>query len=170
MSGSGAQSSGTYDKEGLLARLRSSEERFLKSVAGVPEKLSTIRPHPDAWSIREVAEHVALVEPVVVASLKRAKAKETEPDLELDARILNAVMDRSLKLEAPEAFRPSGGFRSLSEAVAVFKRERKGTSLRHPIGPMDGYQYLLIMAAHPERHALQIDEIKNDPAYIKAEK
>jgi hypothetical protein len=68
--------------------------------------------------------------------------------------------------------------------VAAFKKERKATlefmaqytgdlrklGLQHPIGPVDGYQYMLLITAHPERHALQIDEIKNDPAYRKAGK
>jgi hypothetical protein len=39
----------------------------------------------------------------------------------------------------------------------------------HLLGTFDAYQYLLIMAAHAERHALQIEEIKHCPAYREAQ-
>jgi hypothetical protein len=39
-------------------------------------------------------------------------------------------------------------------------------SFMHPIlGEIDCHQAVLVMAGHPERHALQIEEIKASPAY-----
>jgi hypothetical protein len=68
----------------------------------------------------------------------------------------------------------------MAQSVAAFKDARSKTlefvrgasGLRHlkaqgPLGDMDGYQLLLMAALHTERHTLQIDEIKNDPAYSK---
>ena len=80
---------------------------------------------------------------------------------------------------APERAKPTGRYPSLKEAAEAFRaaRERSiafieslGEDLRqstclHPLGIFDSYQFIQIMALHAERHALQIEEIKNSPAY-----
>ena len=90
-------------------------------------------------------------------------------------------LDRSQKRQAPEQVLPAGQFPSLGTAIAAFKNARgqtiefvrgasaglRGLKAQGPLGDMDGYQILLLTALHTERHALQIDEIKNDPAYRK---
>ena len=38
----------------------------------------------------------------------------------------------------------------------------------HPaLGLMDGYQWILLMTGHTERHIAQIQEVKADPKYPK---
>ena len=38
----------------------------------------------------------------------------------------------------------------------------------HPVlGPMDGYQWLLLIATHSARHTAQIEEVKADPNFPK---
>jgi hypothetical protein len=45
----------------------------------------------------------------------------------------------------------------------------RGKMFKHPLlGELDGYQAVLVIAAHPQRHALQIEEIKASPEYTAA--
>lgn len=38
----------------------------------------------------------------------------------------------------------------------------------HPVlGPMEGYQWLLLIATHSARHTAQIEEVKADPNFPK---
>jgi hypothetical protein len=37
-----------------------------------------------------------------------------------------------------------------------------------PVGKMDGYEFILFIAAHSERHVKQIDEVKADPNFPKS--
>ena len=38
----------------------------------------------------------------------------------------------------------------------------------HPVfGPLDGYQWLLLLSAHSARHTEQIEEVKADPSFPK---
>ena len=58
----------------------------------------------------------------------------------------------------------TGSFSSDTERAAKDLRKLK---MQGPAGDVDGYQMLLMAALHTERHAMQVDEIKNDPAYRK---
>ena len=36
-----------------------------------------------------------------------------------------------------------------------------------PLGKLDGYEFVLLIAAHSERHTKQINEVKADPNFPK---
>jgi hypothetical protein len=170
------------DKQAMLGRLRISARRFLTALRDLSEEEAGIRAAPNAWSIREVAEHVALAEKGMLAALINGTPTQAEPDLSKDALIASRLPDRTQKQQAPERSRPTGQA-SLDVAAANFEDGRTRTigyveqavvnlrqvSVKHPLlGALDGYQLLLVMALHPERHILQIDEIKNCAAYRDA--
>jgi hypothetical protein len=178
---SSAVSTPDLDRESLIARLESSQERVLKKLAGVTEPLSVFRPGEDRWSIREVLEHLVLCEYRFLERVKNAEPSTAAPDFEKDAAVYARGLDRTEKRQAPEQVIPSGKFASLGQAMAAFREARRQTieylregsedlrklKAQGPLGDMDGYQILLLTALHTERHALQIDEIKNHPNYGK---
>lgn len=165
--------------EKLATELRSSRGRFLSVLEGVPETLAHVREAENSWSILDCTEHVCLGEQLMFASLEKRRPTETAPDLARDARIEVAALDRTRKGAAPEGTRPTGRYATLVEAAGAFRAARGRTivfvenldeDLRestsvHPMGIFDSYQLVRIMALHCVRHALQIEEIKNGPAY-----
>jgi hypothetical protein len=92
-----------------------------------------------------------------------------------EQRIRARAPDRSRPVAAPETAIPTGRFRSVDTALRAFVVSR-GRTLRfvqgctddlrekvaqHPIlGPVNCYEMLLMMAAHPRRHAAQIAEVR----------
>jgi hypothetical protein len=93
-----------------------------------------------------------------------------------EALIRARAPNRSRKVPAPEAAVPRGRYRTLEEALAAFTQARQltiayvegcGEDLRgkittHPILKVATcHETLLMMAAHPERHAKQIEEIRS---------
>ncbi len=87
------------------------------------------------------------------------------------------LRDRSQPGESPERIRPKGRFATREETIRTFEERRaaniayvRETSepLRerfapHPFaGVIDGYQWLLLLAAHTDRHAAQIEEIRRE--------
>ena len=83
--------------------------------------------------------------------------------------------NRRRKIAAPEVAQPNGRFGTLAEAVDSFCRDREQTlayiesckeDLRrlttdHPmIGAVSGQETLILMMAHPFRHAQQIREMR----------
>jgi len=108
-------------------------------------------------------------------------AESGSSDPAKDVSILALAHDRTRKNKAPERSEPKGRCDSLFEALERFRSARDRTlqfaesisveELRakvvpHPLaGTLDGYQLLTLMAVHPERHALQVEEIKTDPEF-----
>jgi hypothetical protein len=92
------------------------------------------------------------------------------------------VESRENKVKTSTALEPQNtGFNSVEEAVTSFKSNRgklidfvKNTNIdlrNHvatlPFGSLDGYQMLLFIGAHSNRHAAQMREVVADPGFPK---
>jgi len=171
----------------LLEQLQKSKTYFLDSIAGVTEAQWKFKPSPTAWSVAECAEHIILSEDFLFKTsqgiLKTpAVARLESSSSEVDHKLVTMVGDRSHKATAPEPITPSGKFATPADAAAAFteKRDRnmayaKTTTdelrvhvTKGPLGPMDAYQFLLLMASHTGRHTDQIKEVQANADYPKA--
>jgi len=160
----------------LLPRLVESRAIWLDSVEGVGEDESCWRSNADRWSILDCAEHVANVEHRILRTLQNAPAVAPVPaDALRENRIYDGVRSRDARTSAPEIVRPAGRYATLGEAVEAFVEKRRraieflagydgdlrAIGATHPVlGPCNGYEYTLIMAAHSIRHASQVREIR----------
>ncbi|HTR23555.1 MAG TPA: DinB family protein [Terriglobales bacterium] len=176
------------ERDAALKSLQSTHDAFLKSISGLSEKQWKFKPAPDRWSVAEVSEHIAVSESTIFGLVetkfmagpptpeKRAEIKAT------DEMILERVPDRSRKAQAPEFLKPTARFANEEDTIKAFEDARAKTmdyvkttqdDLRdhigpHPLlGPIDAYQWILLISAHSERHTKQIEEVKADPNFPK---
>jgi DinB superfamily len=161
------------DRDQLLEQLNAGRDEFLASLDGVTEEQAAARPLA-GWSILECAEHVAIVEENLRRRLmEQATPTDREMSREREAFIAAVAANRGRKVQAPEVAQPSGRFATLSEAVECFCLNRQQTiayiascqedlrrlTMDHPmIGAVSGQETLILMMAHPFRHAKQIQE------------
>ena len=170
----------------LLEQLETSKKNMLASIQGLSAAQWTFKPAPEAWSVQECAEHIILAENFIFGGAQQIlKTPVVErPALsneEVDRKIVAGVEDRSHKVKAPEAIVPSGKFATPEDAAREFTARRDKTiayvttttdDLRvhvgtGPAGPMDAYQFLLLLAAHSARHTAQIREVQANAGYPK---
>jgi uncharacterized damage-inducible protein DinB len=166
------------DKHRLLSLLRESRERFLSSFAGVHDDQSRRRPAEGCWSVLDCVEHVAGAETFMLGLLQGPRRPRPAGAPNREEMFLRRMIDRSVKAESPQGGRPRGRFANLEEARKQFEISRAGTigfvakntddlrrtEVRHPLpifGDVSAYEMVIIMAKHAERHALQIEEVKN---------
>ena len=163
------------DRDQLLEKLNSGRDAFLASVEDVTEEQAKARP-VTGWSILECAEHVAIVEENLRRRLMdQATPTGSEMSREREAFFAAVAANRGRKIQAPEVAHPCGRFTTLREAVECFCRNRGQTiayiascqdDLRrltadHPmIGAASGQEIIILMMAHPFRHAAQIWELR----------
>ena len=175
------------EREQALKLFQASRDNFLKSISGLSEKQWTFKPAPDRWSVAEVAEHITISETTIFGLVQKTMQSPADPAKReqvkgKDQLILERVPDRSHKAQAPEMLRPTGRWATEADLVKAFEDARKANmnyvrttndDLRdhffdHPVfGPMDGYQWLLLIATHSARHTAQIEEVKADPNFPK---
>jgi len=101
---------------------------------------------------------------------------------EQDQKLVVMVADRSHKATAPEPITPSGKFATPADAAKAFT-ELRDKSLAYarttnddlrvhitkgPVGTMDAYQMLLLMAVHTGRHTAQLKEVEANQDYPRA--
>lgn len=160
----------------LLDKLRESRAIYLDALAGAEDEESRWREAEGRWSVLDCAEHVANVEHRILRTLQKAPAvAPRDADPKRESELYARVSSGANRVAAPELVRPVGRYASLAEAAEAFAgtRERaiaflsgyegdlRAIGAVHPVaGPCNGYEYALIMAAHPIRHAQQIREIR----------
>lgn len=176
------------EREAALKSLQATHDAFLKSIAGLSEKQWRFKPAPDRWSVAEVSEHIAISESTIFGMVQsKIMTLPADPTQRAtvagkDEMILTRVPDRSHKAQAPEFLKPTNRWATEAELIKAFEDSRKATmdyvrttsdDLRdhfgpHPaLGPLDGYQWILLISAHSERHTKQIEEVKADPNFPK---
>ena len=183
-----ADSGAMNDKERayLLDQLEQSKKAMLASIKGLTPEQWTFKPAPAVWSVQECAEHIVLAETFISGMAQQvlktpAVPRPEKSNAEFDHQLAIMIQDRSHKATAPEPIDPAGRAASLTPTAAAkqFTEKRdqneeyvKTTSdeLRThvgpgPVGPMDSYQVLILMATHTARHTAQIKEVQANPNY-----
>ncbi len=176
------------EREAALKLFQTTHDNFVKSITGLSEKQWKFKPAPDRWSVAEVAEHITVSETTIMGLIQHplmqspAAPEKREQVKGKDQLILTKVPDRSHKAQAPEMLRPTGRWATEADLAKAFEDARKANmdyvrttndDLRdhffdHPVfGPLDGYQWLLLLATHSARHTAQIEEVKADPNFPK---
>lgn len=177
------------ERRDLLAKLDASQKKLFAAIQGVSATQWHWKPAPDRWSIGEVTDHLDLAEIRTLELVQGltagapAAADQKAETAGKDQRIAAEIPDRTQhRMMRPDFLAPTDRWAGPAAFEKEFLANRartiayvKGTrdDLRahaapHPeMGLMDGYQWLILIAAHDERHTAQILEIQAMPGYPK---
>jgi hypothetical protein len=169
--------------------LKQSREQVFGSVKGLSEAQLKFKPADDSWSVEDCLKHIAITEQalwgMLDGNLKQPATPEKRSEIKIsDDDLIKKVEDRSNKVKTYDPMKPENTpFKSAAEAIASFKQNRDKlidyaknttTDLRNhvviglPFGPIDGYQFILFIPAHTNRHLQQINEVKANPNFPKS--
>lgn len=166
------------EREFTEDHLAETQQRLLTVTKGLSEAQLNFKPSPEAWSIAECVEHLAISEGMIGGMLTGALKTPADPSkrdsvLNSDEKLLGMVSSREKKMKTGEPFEPSGKFGSHEETVAAFVTKRgehieyiqttsddlRNHYAKSPVGTIDGLQILLFMSGHTERHVKQMEEV-----------
>ena len=173
------------DRDKGIAYLEKTRDGVVEATKGLSDAQWTFKAGPERWSVAQTLEHIALAEDYIFQNItanimKAPKGAADRDTAKIDAMVLAMVPDRSHKAQAPEPIVPSGHW-TPQETLDHFLKSREKTiaylksapDLREhvadsPIGQkLDGYEWLLFISAHSERHTKQILEVEADANYPK---
>lgn len=159
-----------------IAYLERTKAALVESTANFTGAQWRAKTSPDQWSPAECVEHLAITEARLLNVIQGLPAADPELVASCAGKetiIERAVPSRGVKVQAPEPARPTNRF---ADPLAAFVETRDGTlaytrttedPLRQRVfshfvfGPVDGYQWLIFMAAHTERHLKQLLEVSS---------
>jgi len=173
------------EKDKAIAYLETTKKGVIDATKGLSDAQWNFKASPDRWSIAQCVEHLALAEDFIrqmdVDKVMAGPAVPGRDTKTIDDGVIAMVPDRSHKLQAPEPIVPTNHFGSPEASLKHFIESREKTeeflkttpglrdhAIDSPMGvKMDGYEFVLLIAAHSERHTKQILEVKADPNYPK---
>lgn len=169
----------------ILEAIDETRGRLYDRVEGLSPAQAKFRPTPDAWSVAEIVEHLAIIEEqlsrLVVMMVKKAESAGAQAGGQSFRPFsLDQFIERSRKEKyiAPETVRPSGSL-SLEDSLARMRRSRAelhelrpkleaidlaSMTYPHPaFGPLDLSQWLAFIGVHEDRHLRQIETVMSSP-------
>jgi hypothetical protein len=173
------------DKDRAIQYLEKTKQGVIDATKGLSDAQWNFKAGPDRWSIAQCMEHIAAAEDyirgIVVEKVMAAPAVPGRDLKKTDDAVVATIPDRSQKAQAPEPLVPTNRFGSPDASLKHFLESRETTedflkttpglrdhAVDSPMGTkLDGYQFILLIAAHSERHTKQILEVKADPNYPK---
>lgn len=175
------------DRERAVSYLAQTRDNLLRATRGLSPAQLAFKPAPNRWSVADCLEHVIVVENRFHESVSNALQQPADPSKRSafdgrDDELLQIVTDRSAPRQAPETIHPSGRWpqdRLIREFEAVRARslELAGGTVCDPrqhfvahraFGDLDCYQWMLLVAAHGDRHRAQIEEVLAAPNFPRA--
>ncbi len=156
-------------------------ERLLTLLEGVTDDDSTARIDADSWNIRQIVEHLAIVENGTMRICQkllagaRADGKPSDGRVELSGTFgEKSTQIAGMKVTAPERVQPTGA-RTLEESILQLKECRETiATLRsdlerydlsahrfpHPfMGDLTAAEWLIVVGGHEARHTKQIERL-----------
>jgi uncharacterized damage-inducible protein DinB len=158
----------------IVRRLEESRDVLLAAVEGISDQEAAVRRTPERWSVAECVEHVAVVERRMLAMIRRHFTLLDAPveTREREGKLLHVGSSRKRRFEAPPSAQPTGS-KLLSAALQDFMEARRASlayisqttddlrarTVEHPVaGTITAQECLMLLVAHPARHAEQIRE------------
>ncbi|SIT79639.1 DinB family protein [Edaphobacillus lindanitolerans] len=146
---------------------------LLQAVSGLSDEELNRKPENGGWSIKQILEHLSLMEGTVAKTIKlQAKNGET---VKTEERPIEASVNRDVKVDAPEFVIPSEDFATKNEleqrlaaSRSILQRAVESTDERsletkafpHPVfGMMKLKQWIPFVGFHEKRHIEQIREV-----------
>lgn len=151
-----------------------------ETLTGLSDEQLDARAEGEGWSIREIVEHLAMVNNGAVRICSRLLGKAEEAGLPFKGFIVsNDFIQKGkgavgVKLQAPEIVQPVSGA-SLADSLAALEASREAMiSLRekfqrfdgidpkfpHPyFGDLSAQEWFVLSGAHEERHLRQIHRL-----------
>ena len=175
------------ERDKALKYLEQTRDGVIKANKGLSAAQLNFKPGPDRWSIAEITEHIAAAEDMIMGNVRsnimKAPPRPDNDDVKaIDELVLKQIPDRTTKAKAPSPLEPTNRYGSPAASLKHFTESRAKTiaflretrDLRahaadfEPMGKkLDGYEWVLFVGAHSERHTKQIDEVKADPNFPK---
>ncbi len=164
--------------ERAVSYLTQTRDNLLRAASGLSPAQMRFKPAPDRWSIAECLEHLVTVENRAIDGISNAlrqpaDSSKRSPFDGRDDELLHIAADRTNRRQAPEAVQPSGRLphdqllrefeasrqRTIDLAATTERDPRQHFFAHRAFGELDCYQWMLLIAAHGDRHRVQIEEV-----------
>lgn len=176
-----------HDRKYAINLMKESHKDVVKACKGLSTEQLEFKTAPDRWSVKECVYHIASAEKLLWGMFENAMKVAPNPEKRTEIKVKDEdlvmmVKDRSKKNQAPEPIQPKNtGYKTIDEALSDFKTTRtdhiryirtstedmRNRVVQMPFGWIDCYQLYIFIAAHSQRHTMQLNEVKAAAGFPK---
>ncbi len=175
------------DRERAVSYLAQTRDNLLRATHGLSPEQLEFKPASGRWSVADCLEHIVVVENRCLESLANAlqQPADSAKCSAFDGRddeLLQIITDRSSPRQAPDAIHPANRWphdqlirefeavrnRTIDLAASTVCDPRQHFFAHRAFGDLDCYQWMLLVAAHGDRHRAQIEEVMAAPNFPRA--
>ncbi|KAA0229696.1 DinB family protein [candidate division KSB1 bacterium] len=149
-----------------------------KQVLDIPVEKWDLKVNAESWSIEEIIHHLILVEVQRLQQLKdllEGRRESAPARAEIQKPNFDQIRHRESPVKTREEMEPSpgipakvllAGLRRARNETMDFVQAADLTQLEHvwlntiSLGPLNGVEFIEFLAAHMERHAKQIEDVR----------
>jgi uncharacterized damage-inducible protein DinB len=172
------------ERKFALHHLTESRASLLRTAQGLSRDQWHYRPAPARWTVAECVEHIVTVEARVLGRIQNSLENDPDPSRRSalhgqDHELVSNTVARVVRFQAPEILVPTGRWpheqllpqfeaaRRLTQDFAVnTQADLRQRFFKHPaFGDLDLYQWLILIAAHCDRHRIQSEEVISTPEF-----
>lgn len=165
-------------KRHLTELLTSSLQSLEKQLLGFSPEMWSLRMKEGSWSVEEIVHHLILVEVQRLQQLKdllKGRRESAPARAEMQKPNFEKIRRRESPVKTREEMEPSpgiparvllAGLRRARNETMSFVRAADLAQLEHvwlntvSLGPLNGVEFMEFLAAHMQRHAKQIEEVR----------
>jgi uncharacterized damage-inducible protein DinB len=175
------------EREFALHHLKESRESLLRMAQSLSREQWNYRAAPGRWTVAECVEHIVTVEARLLDRIQKSLKNDPDPSRRSalegqDQALVANTAARVARLQAPEVLVPTGRWphelllpefeatrRLTRDFAANTQADLRTRFFKHPIfGDLDLYQWLILIAAHCDRHRAQSEEVMSSPEFPRA--
>lgn len=165
----------------IFASIDKTRNKLIEIVSALNDEQGSFRFSEEKWSVANIVEHLAKTEESLIRLISKLLRQAEADGKASDGKIAESVSfaeiaekARGLKLEAPDAIKPSGKA-TIAESLAKLKESRNAlqalqsrliavdlsnASFPHPyFGAMNAYYWLAFVGLHELHHLKQVGEV-----------
>ncbi len=166
--------------------LKKAMEQIFKTIENLTEEQWNYQASAESWSVAGACEHLLIAEHATLR-LVQNKIQTDEYKNAIGERIISDdevitfIRDRSpeRRVKTLQPFEPKGNLKTPQDFIQQYRMARQATidylettndDLKSyyytgPAGTISGYQWIILMAAHSERHWEQMKEVMEHSNY-----
>ncbi|RNC79593.1 MAG: hypothetical protein ED557_13795 [Balneola sp.] len=164
------------ERDFAIKYLMATQQEIVNSAQDLSDEAWNYTPEAGGWSASNCLEHILVTEQAFFGMIQGMLQGEADESLDMsgaDGVLIGTIANRGTKVTTAPQFEPSGKWDTKDDMLNALKESRtqiidflksNDANMRHhkgeiPLGEVDAYQIVLLIAGHSQRHTHQMKEV-----------
>ncbi len=164
------------ERDFAIKYLIATQQEIINTAQDLSNEAWNYTPEQGGWSASNCLEHILVTEQAFFGMIQGMLQGEADESIDMsggDGILIGTIANRGTRVTTAPQFEPSGKWETKEAMLSALKESRtqiidflksNKENMRHhkgqvPLGEVDAYQVVLLIAGHSQRHTHQMKEV-----------